>query len=115
MMRSMFCDRTFKNLLALKKQADDYSIKNIRYFCGFDTLAVPFKENFFDVVFVNNELQIKTNPLFLGEIWRVLKYSGILYFSAENKLSYKKLQYIRHKIAGIESSAHSGERKEKKL
>jgi len=109
------CDHKLKNLLILKKQAKIHSIKNIRCCCGFKVPVIPFKDNVFNVVFINQNLSLKTNSVFLAEVWRVLKDTGMVYFGAENKFSYKKLKQIKEKIVNIFPPFQNSEHKDQTL
>ena len=84
---------TFKYLQIIKEYADLNYIQNIRYFCGSTTPFLPFKDDNFDVVFINSELLYNKNKL-LPEIGRILKQNGTLCYFAENKFSYKKMKNI---------------------
>ena len=95
------CDQKLKNLFMLKKQAESHSLKNIHCFCGVNSPIVPFKDNIFDVVFINQELSLKTNRSFLTEVWRVLKPTGMVYFGADNKFSYKRFKQIKERVVNI--------------
>lgn len=51
-----------------------------------DTLNLPFRNDYFDVVICNNVYEHVSNPFkMVSEIYRVLKKGGICYFAATNK------------------------------
>jgi len=108
------CNQTVNNLMALKKQADINLITNIRYFCWFNSSFLPIKDNLFDVVYINNDFP-KINSEFFSEVWRILKYNGTLYLSAENKFSYKKIQHFGKNFARFFLSANDRKRGEQSL
>ncbi len=58
------CDLTWENVQLVKKRAEYHSIRNIKYICGFDSPYFPFRDNFFDVVFLNGVLEhVFDNPI----------------------------------------------------
>jgi len=51
------CDMTLENLQFVKNRARYLSRNNIKYACGFDAPHFAFKDNFFDVIFLNGVLE----------------------------------------------------------
>jgi len=99
-------DLAFENLMYIKDQSESKYIDNIKLICGFNTAYLPFKDNFFDVIYLNEFLDSilknetskshfqkknaqKLYIKYIDEIKRILKPNGHVYMSFENGFSYK--------------------------
>src|SRR5207302_3160318 len=95
-------DLTFERLLLLRERAWQRGLGNLYCLQGGDSLRLPFRDNFFDLVCFNGVLEwvacsIPGDPRWvqrelLREVRRVLKPSGQLYVGIENRFA---LDYFR--------------------
>jgi len=69
----------------IDQQFDAWASKHARL-RNYDGVSLPFKENFFDVVYSFHVLEhVSDKNLFLQELHRVLKKDGIAYIGVPNK------------------------------